>query len=49
MAITRAKRKLVIVGDLITLQNYKTFSVILRALENNIVKFDSEWNLLDSS
>ncbi|KAJ3660379.1 hypothetical protein Zmor_004829 [Zophobas morio] len=43
VAITRAKRKLLIVGDVTTLQRLSTFSKILPALEKNTIKFDSSW------
>lgn len=38
VAITRAKHKLIIVGDLDTLQNYSTFKKIKPQLENNVIK-----------
>ncbi|XP_048516625.1 DNA replication ATP-dependent helicase/nuclease DNA2 [Dendroctonus ponderosae] len=38
VAITRAKHKLIIVGDLGTLQNYSTFKKIKPQLENNVIK-----------
>ncbi|EEZ99558.2 DNA replication ATP-dependent helicase/nuclease DNA2-like Protein [Tribolium castaneum] len=48
VAVTRAKRKLLIVGDSSTLVRYKTFETILTHLEKHIVKFDSEWSILNS-
>lgn len=38
VAITRAKRKLIIVGDFATLRNYSTFKKIQAHLEKNIIK-----------
>ncbi|XP_044269460.1 DNA replication ATP-dependent helicase/nuclease DNA2 isoform X2 [Tribolium madens] len=48
VAVTRAKRKLLIVGDLSTLERYKTFSTILTHLEKHIIKFNSDWSTLNT-
>ncbi|RZC34552.1 DNA replication ATP-dependent helicase/nuclease DNA2 [Asbolus verrucosus] len=48
VAITRAKHKLLIVGDSSTLQHYATFSTILEALgKDNIIRFNSDWTILN--
>lgn len=47
VALTRAKRKLVLVGDLSTLQNYKTFSKILDVLKKKLIKVDVSPDMLN--